>query len=154
MKLSLLVGVAFLATASAFAYDAPSESVQDSIRAYSDTDRIGFGLIISPNCGLDWEATESSVEGEFIRSRVDKLPIPVDDWDLFLLAKANCIARPSGGYVYNVGVEFAAFEEGVVWTVDLGHGAFGITPDEQDISDAILQGTRDALTDFIYSHGP
>ena len=62
---------------------------RDSIRAYSDPDRLGFVLILSSNCGLDREATEASAEGEFIRSRVDKLPIPVYDWELILVAKAN-----------------------------------------------------------------
>ena len=103
--LLLLAAAACIASASGFAYDAPSESVQDSIRAYSDPGRLGFVLILSSNCGLDREATEASAEGEFIRSRVDKLPIPDDDWELFLVAARWYQRRPDRLHLFPRSVE-------------------------------------------------
>ena len=153
MKIATLVATGILCLAvAAIAYDGPTSAVQEAIRYYSEPDQLGFGLVLASSCGLDREAAETRLEGEFIRSRIDNIGIPSSDWALFLVISANCFERPSGGYVYTVTAEFSMFEDGVLWNIDSGYGSFGITPDTQDIVDSILEGARRALTDFIYSH--
>ena len=133
------------------AYDPPLPGYLAVIRNVSDSDELGLWINLSGECGLDAKRLRGLVESEMIRSRIEVIPVPLSI-DITVI----CFETAMGNYVYSVDPALKLWEpdgaDFIFWHIDLAHQVIGITRNYTVIEDAVEDGARDVLTDFIYAH--
>ena len=87
-----------------------------------------------------------------IRSRIKVVPFAPLSIDITVI----CFENATGSYVYSVDPVLQWWEpveeHSVFWHIDLQHQLIGIARNYTVIEDAVEDGARDVITDFIYAH--